>query len=264
MILVTGCAGYLGCEVVRGLLAEEMAVLGVDTLQHGGKGLVPFVHNEDFTFIRGDIASARLPQAHIEAIIHLAGYRLGNYTRAHADADATQKVLSLYRPTLFASSCSIYGAPSPYSESKSVQEEWVLHDGRNTAFRFGTLCGPSANMREDTFVNEMTLRAFRGIKLDVYQPNAMRPYLHVQDAAAAVVEWVLNERKPGAFNVVAENLSKSDIVTMIQQRCPDTRVEYIEQGDPRNYTAESQINGWEMFRIADAIDHIIEAETLCL
>lgn len=101
---------------------------------------------------------------------------------------------------IFASSCSIYGwqadvvdegskvePTSAYGETKEAAEEVVKNSGieHKVILRFATLFGASPNMRWDTLYNQFVKDALQG-SIEVYEPQAWRPLLHVKDAARAI------------------------------------------------------------------------------
>ena len=79
-ILVTGGAGFIGCNLVRYLLDETPhAVLNFDKLTYAGNldSLRDIAHHPRYQFVRGDIADADAVQATFrefqpEAVMHLA------------------------------------------------------------------------------------------------------------------------------------------------------------------------------------------------
>lgn len=81
VILVTGCAGFIGANLVRRLLREGATVLGVDNLRTGSmSNLRDLESNLDFTFIELDVCDREAMLSLIDVvpgrlheIYHLAG-----------------------------------------------------------------------------------------------------------------------------------------------------------------------------------------------
>ena len=123
-------------------------------------------------------------------------------TRALIEDMRTRRVDRL----IFASTCSNYGrmanhdvlateesplAPvSVYAEQEvAIESDLLAHSWegiRATCLRFATVYGVAPRMRSDLTVNEFTRDLWTGLELDVYGQQFWRPYVHVDDAAAAI------------------------------------------------------------------------------
>ena len=96
-------------------------------------------------------------------------------------------------------------------------------------------------MRFDLTVNEFTRDALLSGELVVYGEQFWRPYVHVRDAARAIATVL--DAAPEAvsgevFNVgdTGQNFRKQDLVDLLVERLPDTRVEFVARTeDPRDY-----------------------------
>jgi nucleoside-diphosphate-sugar epimerase len=96
-------------------------------------------------------------------------------------------------------------------------------------------------MRFDLTVNEFTLELLTRRTLKVFGEQFWRPYIHVRDAARAIM-CVLDapEAKVArrVFNVgdTTQNFQKQQLVQLILEHAPDAVVEYVaRQEDPRDY-----------------------------
>ena len=162
---------------------------------------------------------------------------------------------------IFASTCSNYGRladgdavateewelrpVSLYAETKVAAELDVLAAARDgfvpTCLRFATVYGVSPRMRFDLTVNEFTRDALLRGELVVYGEQFWRPYVHVRDAARAIVtvlEAGGDAVRGQVFNVgdSDENFRKQDLVELLLARLPDTIVDRVERNeDPRDY-----------------------------
>ena len=136
---------------------------------------------------------------------------------------------------VFISTCSNYGVAKPgelasedsplnplseYARAKVECEKLVLAEPsppEATVLRLGTICGLSARMRFDLLVSEMAKKCARGEKIDIFAPDAWRPFLHIADAGR-VIEFILksssNETARRIFNVVGENYQKRGLVDL--------------------------------------------------
>ena len=271
-VLVIGGAGYIGSALAPQLLQAGYRVRVLDLLLFGEASLAAVKDDPDFELVQADFRQVdRVVDAMegVDAVVHLGGLvgdpacsldeRLTtevnlNYTRLLAEVAKGAHVPRF----VFASSCSVYGASddildedsdlnpvSLYARSKIASEN-VLFDMATPAFaptmlRFGTVYGLSDRMRFDLVVNLLAAKAVAEGKITVFGGDQWRPFVHVQDAARAVVaalqapvETVRNE----VFNVGsdAQNATLGDIGHMIQRLVPDA--EYIDSGrdgDRRNY-----------------------------
>ena len=74
-ILITGGAGYLGSKLTETLLSQGHNVIIYDNLFFGSKGVVPFLDNPKYKFIKSTIKNFGLIETvikEVEYIIHLA------------------------------------------------------------------------------------------------------------------------------------------------------------------------------------------------
>jgi len=99
-------------------------------------------------------------------------------------------------------------------------------------------------MRFDLTVNEFVAELYHNRELVVFDADTWRPYCHVKDFARLI--WrVLNcpndKVSLNIFNAGSEenNLTKRQIVELIQKHCSRGSVKYQEDGaDPRNYRVD--------------------------
>jgi len=276
-VLVTGGAGYIGSVVVRLLLDAGYQVRVLDLLMHGGHALLGFYYDDNFDFIRGDIRSANVVNRAldgVDAVVHLAAI-VGDPACARqpklareVNLDASLQIFDLSQrhgvsKFVFASTCSNYGKMadtlqyvteecelrpvSLYAETKVAVEKALLaastQNGMSvTVLRFATVYGVSPRMRFDLTVNEFTMELLTKRRLIVYGEQFWRPYIHVRDAARAIVT-VLDapqEKISGqVFNVghTNENYQKRQIVEMICLQINDkVEIEHVDkEEDPRDY-----------------------------
>jgi nucleoside-diphosphate-sugar epimerase len=162
------------------------------------------------------------------------------------------------RRFIFASSCSVYGAcdeivdeqarlnpQSLYARSK-VASEAVLgplnsSDFAVTCLRFATVYGISGRTRFDLVVNLLCAKAVRDGVITVYGADQWRPFVHVDDVAAAVAMTL--QAPTGlvageAFNVGSDNQNYTlgEVAELINKQVPDAEIvsdpDFV---DKRNY-----------------------------
>jgi nucleoside-diphosphate-sugar epimerase len=118
----------------------------------------------------------------------------------------------------------------------------LLSQGNAVAYRIATAFGISPRLRLDLLVNEFVHRALHERKLEVYQGDASRSFIHVCDIARAFCLAVENPNPMlgQVFNLGSEslNFTKMEICQMIQRRLPLVQIVASETGfdpDQRNY-----------------------------
>jgi nucleoside-diphosphate-sugar epimerase len=96
-------------------------------------------------------------------------------------------------------------------------------------------------MRFDLTVNEFTLEMMTTKRLKVFGEQFWRPYIHVRDAARAILGVLQSSDAKVAhrvFNVgdTTQNFQKQQLVDLIRRHVPDAVVEYVRKTeDPRDY-----------------------------
>jgi nucleoside-diphosphate-sugar epimerase len=274
--LVTGGGGYVGSVLVQHLIDAGWSVRVLDALAVGdGRALLPVWGREGFEFLHGDIRDARTRASALEgmdAVVHLAAIvgdpacsREPDTARA-VNLEATlaltaEAARAGVRRFVFASTCSNYGKMaegddwvtedwelrpvSLYAETKVAAELEILASATSgfatTCLRLATVYGVSPRMRFDLTVNEFARDALLNRKLVVYGEQFWRPYVHVIDAARAIVttlEAAADSVGGEVFNVgsSSENFRKQDLVDFLVARIPGLAVERVAQpDDPRDY-----------------------------
>jgi nucleoside-diphosphate-sugar epimerase len=300
--LVTGGAGYIGMLVAEELLAAGHEVRVLDSLLHDQQGCADALREQGVELLVADIrdADARAEALRgVEAVVHLAAI-VGD--PACALDEPTAHAVNVIGATaliddaaaagvgrfVFASTCSNYGrmtdplvpvteegelAPvSLYAEQKVAVERALL--GLDpapfavTCLRFATVYGVAPRMRFDLTVNEFTRDALLTGELVVYGEQFWRPYVHVRDAARAIVvalEAASDAVGGEVFNVGAtdQNFRKQDLVDLLVARLPDTKIERVARAeDPRDYRVSFEkiraVLGFAVTRtVAEGIDEVL-------
>jgi len=275
-ILVTGGGGYLGSVLCLELLRPGHTVVVLDNMTFGGQALLPLLQHDNFRFVAGDLRDPEAVRRALDGttmVVHL-GAIVGDPACAAAPelAVAVNKEASLamlrqamaagVERFVFASTCSNYGRMadtsvlaseehelrpvSLYAETKVAVEREMLSNSHAglapTVLRFATLYGLSPRMRFDLTVNQFAAEMHTTGKLTVFGEQFWRPYVHVRDAARAVIACLEAPRevvRGQVFNVGAtgQNFRKSDIVEMVQKRlkAPAVVTRVAKAEDPRDY-----------------------------
>ncbi len=300
-VLVTGGNGYLGS-----ILAEELDVLGYQTIVFDNcltsLNFPSGLKDSNVSYVWGDVRDpSDLESAlkGIDAVVHLAGM-VGdpacnadphlawdiNYLGTISLAQACRRVG--IRRFVFASSCSNYGlhnhqdvdemAPlnpqSIYAQTK-IQSEHYLLSLRDETFspcilRFATLYGLSPRMRFDLAVNIMTIKAALENEVTVYGGDQWRPFLHVRDAARAIVH-VLEQPSSGTSAEIyncgseTENYRLKELGQLIVQEVPYAKLYVVpEKVDKRSYRInfahiQRDLNFRCTYRVIDGVREILGA-----
>jgi nucleoside-diphosphate-sugar epimerase len=274
-VLLTGGAGYLGSRVTAHLLQGGASVTVLDKLIYGGEALLPFHGHPRFKLERGDVRNASAVAATLkgkDAIVHFAAVvgepacSIDPEQAWSINVDGTKTVLAAAREAgtsrfIFLSTCSNYGVAKPnelaneesplnplseYARAKVECEQLVLTElppPTCTVLRLGTICGLSGRMRFDLLVSEMAKKCALGETIDIFSPDAWRPFLHVVDAARAI-EHILNSSTnqiaQRVFNVVGENYQKRGLVELALRHFPQSDIIVTEKNpDLRDYKVDS-------------------------
>jgi dTDP-D-glucose 4,6-dehydratase len=134
---------------------------------------------------------------------------------------------------------------SLYAKSK-VASEKVIHtlaseDLAPVILRFGTIFGLSGRIRFDLVINLLVGMAHVDKKITVMGGDQWRPFVHVEDAATAILKCVeapIEKVAGQTFNVGGDKLNYriADIGNMIHKEFPDAQLIVKDNDtDKRNY-----------------------------
>ncbi len=272
-VLVLGGAGYLGSILVPMLVTRGYKVRVLDRLLFGSESLASVKENGKFELVVGDVRDIQAvvgATKGCDAVVDLAAIvgdpacAVNKQLSLEVNRAATRMLIDITKGygvsrLVFASTCSVYGAsdylvdeltpPAPisiYAETKVASEQLLLESASRefhpVLLRFGTLFGLSPRPRFDLVVNLLTARAAALGKITVFNGEQWRPFLHVYDAARAIVtalEAAPDTVSGEVFNVgdYALNMRLSTVSRKISDVIPTVAIENVENGDKRNYRA---------------------------
>jgi nucleoside-diphosphate-sugar epimerase len=299
-VLITGGAGYIGSILTPLLLREGYNVTVLDSFFFWQATLLDSCIDKNFTIIRGDCRNEGLLKETLkdkDFIIPLAaivGYPLCSADETAArttNAGAIKTLLNLRnrgQKIIFPCTNSGYGTiegnnfcteDSPlkpislYGKTKVEAEKLILETENTLSFRFATVFGASPRMRLDLLVNEFVYRAVRDKAVIVFEGSFKRNYIHIRDAANAILYAMKNFDKmkglPYNCGLSTANLSKIELCQKIKEHLPDftfLEAPFGEDPDKRNYLVSNERlekTGWKpIFSLDDGIDELIKVFTI--
>jgi len=302
--LVSGGCGYVGGVLVSELLQSGREVRVLDSLAHGQHELAAAQERAGVEVLRGDVRDREARTralAGVREVVHLAAI-VGDAACARVpglsdevNVKSTQEMLAQadgagVERFVFASTCSNYGRMadptvpiaedgelrpvSLYAEQKVGIEELMQNGGsiatQTTCLRFATVYGVARRMRFDLTVNEFTRDLWAGRELQVFGERFWRPYIHVRDAARAVLaalEAPIERVGREVFNAgrSGENYRKLDLVREITRLIDRGSVTYTQrEEDPRDYKVSfqkihEQLGFEPLMTVPDGINELITA-----
>lgn len=265
-ILVIGGAGYVGCILVPMLLKKGYGVHVFDNLMYGQCVLLNYFKNKNFDFVKADITDrkeVKKAMREMDFVVHLAAIVGGpacdmlpeRAKQVNHGGTININKARKNRPIIYLSTGSIYGkldhictenSPvnplSLYSKTKHWAEKEVTHNDNYIIFRPATAFGLSPRMRLDLLINDFTYKAIKTNNLVVYERNAKRTFVHVNDFARAIVHAIENfdKMKNNIYNLGSEklNITKGKVAEKIKTLY-DFYLHFAEFGedpDKRDYS----------------------------
>jgi len=238
MIIVTGAAGFIGSNLVRGLNARGIRdIIAVDDLLQGDKfvnlvdaDIADYLHKDEF---RARVASGSLPP--IRAVLHQGACSDTTERDGHYMMDNNYRVtLELFEycqahrvPFLYASSAAVYGAGPVYVEDPANERplnvygyskflfDQILRRRKDTlrsqvvGLRYFNVYGPREQHKGrmasvafhnmNQFLAEGHVRLFGG--WDGYEDGGQRrDFISVEDVVAVNLHFLDHPDKSGIFN----------------------------------------------------------------
>ncbi len=300
-VLVIGGAGYIGSALVPLLLERGFRVRILDVLLFGEAPLRDILDHPKLELIRGDFRNVETvfqAMEDVDAVVHLGAIvgdpacKLDEALTIDVNLVSTQMIALLARSRrvprfIFASTCSVYGASdslldegsesrplSLYGKTKLASEQVLLEMATNRFFpailRFATIYGLSGRTRFDLVVNLMAARARLDGQITVHGGNQWRPFVHVEDAARAIVHTLdapISQVAGEIFNVGSDNQNYTitQIAELVHQRVVDAKVDLDEgQADPRNYRVSfskivKKLGFHPKWTVEEGIQQVLEA-----
>jgi len=243
---VTGCAGFIGSNLVDKLLEKGYEVIGIDCFTDyyprsiKERNISKSLKNASFKLIEEDILNLdEFPD--VDYIFHLAaqagvraswGKSFDVYTKNNIEA--TQRILEFYKDKnikklVYASSSSVYGdaelpmredSPlrplSPYGVTKLAGENlcylyWKNYGIPLISLRYFTVYGP--RQRPDMAIHKFVRAISDGEEITIYDDgNQMRDFTYVSDIIDANIAAAENSIVGTVFNVGGSSEVKINVL----------------------------------------------------
>ena len=236
-ILITGGAGYIGSMLSTELINLGHRVTVIDLLKYDQTSLNHLYFNEKFQFINADVRNKNIIKKLVkenEYIIPLAAL-VGAPLCEKFKKDAVSTNLNAIKLILknikkkhkliYLTTNSGYGigeknkfcdenSPlkpiSLYGKTKCDAEDEVKKLKNAVSFRLATVFGASYRMRSDLLVNNFVQRAVKTNRIDVFEPNFRRNFIHIKDVVKGII-FAINNFKKIKSNVYNLGLSSANI-----------------------------------------------------
>lgn len=300
-VLLIGGAGYIGSALLPQLLTRGYKVRLVDSFVYGDQPIAEWIGHKQLEIFRADFRQVdKIVEAmqgmgsviHLGAIVGDPACALNEELTIEVNLVATRMIAEVAKGEgvsrfLFASTCSVYGRSdatldetsplnpvSLYARSKIACEQVLLGLGDNSfspiILRFGTIYGLSGRTRFDLVVNLLAAKALVDGEMTVFGSDQWRPFVHVQDAAWAVL-LALNANPSRSRKTILnvgsdeQNLTLGDVGRMILQVVPSAKLRYIEHGvDKRNYRVNfrrirEELGFEPKWSIEEGIEQVLDA-----
>jgi len=269
--LVTGCAGFIGSNLVDKLLESGYEVIGIDCYTDyypksiKERNISEAVKKHNFKLIQEDILNmSEFPE--VDYVFHLAaqagvraswGKSFDIYTKNNIEA--TQRILEFYKERsikklVYASSSSVYGdvqlpmredSPlrplSPYGVTKLAGENlcylyWKNYDIPTISLRYFTVYGP--RQRPDMAIHKFVNAILNKKAITIYDDGTqMRDFTYVSDVVSANIAAAEKNIVGRVFNIGGSSeISVNMLIEKISHRVGmDAIVRYEEKqkGDAR-------------------------------
>ena len=246
--LVTGCAGFIGSNLVKKLLENNYRIIGVDNYRTGKKDFIKkFIRNNKFKFYNLDLTKNanlnKIFKNKIDLIFHVAanadvskGYKKP-YNDFKYNTLMTFKLLEHARlkkvkKIIFCSTGSIYGEtkniPTPendffpiqtsmYGASKLACEGLIqayseAYNIKSYIFRFVSILGPNYTHGHIVdFYNK--LKKNKKVLKILGNGKQRKSYLHIYDCLNAIFKTINRKSKN---NVNIFNLGTNEVITVVE------------------------------------------------
>lgn len=256
-VLVIGGCGYVGSAIYRHLDGQGIQVDSMDLELRGDAGIL---RNETINyrwahgFQEWEIVIMVAGHSSVKASI-VAPFEAFENNLAGL-ARLTQTLTG--QPLIYASSAAVHDRSDQsnmYDVTKRAAEQVIpLLYPNSWGLRFGTVAGPSPNMRLDTVVNAMVSSALRTRKIHLSNENAWRPILGMDDLLAGIDRILAGRVGPGLHDMASFNMSIGNIADRVAEI---TGATIEREPNSATYDFEMNLSGFMWKQKRQTIDDIV-------
>jgi len=268
-ILITGGAGYIGSMLCTELIRLGHKVTVLDLLKYNKNSLSHLYFYKNFKLIKGDARNKKIMKKLInqnEFIIPLAGlvgaplcdkFKKDAISTNFGAIKTIKEFVKKKHKVIYMTTNSGYGigeknkycdenSPlkpiSLYGKTKCDAESLIKKFNNSICFRLATVFGYSYRMRSDLLVNNFVYRSLKDKKLEIFEPNFRRNFIHVKDVVNGIIFSINNFKKlkSNIYNLglSSANISKIMLAKKIKLQNPKTKIKIItskKDTDKRDY-----------------------------
>jgi UDP-glucose 4-epimerase len=273
-VLLLGGNGYIGSALALHWAGLDISLTAIDNGLRDGLR-TSCSERRDFR----DLTSGEL--AAFNSVVLVAGHSsVGACGRQPSEAfsnnvsafvDLVHKLRG--QKLIFASTSSIYlrtnhlareheRLPEPVSyydlHKRMIEQYASIAYPNSIALRFGTVCGPSPNMRSDVLLNSLVVSALRRGYVEVANRDYRRPILGMGDLCRAMTILLTRSIEPGPYNLASANVTIGDAADFVAQRLG---VPCREVERPTNYDMTISSNKFVEatgFEFRDKMESLVE------
>ena len=273
-ILVTGGAGYIGSVLVPILLKNKHSVTVLDNFLFNQNSLQNLNKTNNIEIIKGDVRDKIIFKELIskaDLIIPLAALvgaplcdkypkeakevNLDSISYLNSQLSKDQKIIlpvsnsgyGIGTPGEFCTEESPLNPISLYGRTKVESESIIMERENSVSFRLATVFGMSPRMRIDLLVNYFVNKAITDKKIEIFEGNFKRNYVHINDVAEVFNFTInnFNKMKSNTFNFGLENanFSKIELAEKIKHHVENFEIIISENGsdpDKRDYIVSNK------------------------
>lgn len=273
-ILVTGGAGYLGSVLVPKLLKRNYEVTVLDNFLFKQKSAENFKKFKNFNLIEGDVRDLNLLKKiandfdFIFPLAALVGAPLCDKRPKEAkevNEDSINYLINILSdnvgliiPTtnsgygigkkdVFCTEESPLNPISIYGSTKVNAEKFVMKRKNSISLRLATVFGMSPRMRIDLLVNYFVYKAVKEKKIEIFEGDFKRNYVHIDDVVEVFLFCIdnFNKLKSNIYNFGIENanLTKTELALKIKKYVPEFQFfknEFTQDPDKRDYIVSNK------------------------